>query len=270
MQFIPCNKKVNLIFRADHVRMKTKNLSLIFLMLFFSCIFFQQVKGQDKKNDAQKIYFKSARGPYWNQSQLDSFLVSKNNNRYKLVTRLTGKEQRNDSLIYRIDIIMDPAPVDENNKALAGQQLPDFSLKDLSGNTVSAESLKGKPVVINFWFTSCAPCISEMRALNVLREKYKNSDVVFLAITFDKKTAVQHFLKKHFFNFTIIPDATMFCYHMTSIYPITLFVDKNGVIRKAEHLIPSSRDPETSFNTGYLDIVSFEKNIDLIIGNDKN
>ena len=77
MQFIPCNKKVNLIFRADHVRMKTKNLSLIFLMLFFSCIFFQQVKGQDKKNDAQKIYFKSARGPYWNQSQLDSFLVSK-------------------------------------------------------------------------------------------------------------------------------------------------------------------------------------------------
>ncbi len=226
--------------------------------------YFSKLKGRTTKVDAQKIYFKSARGPYWNKSQLDSFLLSKNNNRYKLVTRLTGKEEHHDSLIYRIDIIMDPAPVDHNNKPLAGQQLPAFDLQDLSGNEVSPESLKGKPVVINFWFTSCAPCISEMRALNVLREKYKKSDVVFLAITFDKKTAVLNFLKKHFFNFTIVPDAMSYCYQMTSIYPITLFVDRNGIIRFAEHLIPSSRDPETSLNTGYLDISSFEKNIDLI------
>ena len=135
---------------------------------------------------------------------------------------------------------------------------------------MSTETLKGKPVVINFWFTSCAPCISEMRALNVLREKYKNSDVVFLAITFDKKTAVLNFLKKHFFNFTIVPDAMTYCYKMTSIYPITLFVDRDGMIRYAEHLIPSSRDPETSLNTGYLDITSFEKNINSIIGDVKN
>ncbi len=104
-----------------------------------------------------------------------------------------------------------------------------------------------------------------MRALNVLREKYKNSDVVFLAITFDKRTAVLNFLKKHFFNFTIVPDAMSYCYHMTSIYPITLFVDRKGVIRFAEHLIPSSRDPESSLSTGYLDISSFENNINLIL-----
>lgn len=250
--------------------MKMKNLLVIFILLPFCCAFFQRAMAQDSKSDLQKIYFKSARGPYWKKSQLDSFLLSKNNNRYKLVTRLTGKEEHNDSLVYRIDIIMDPAPADHDNKPLAGQQLPAFSLKDLAGNEVSVESLKGKPVVINFWFTSCAPCISEMRALNVLREKYKNSDVVFLAITFDKKVAVLNFLKKHFFNFTIIPDATSYCYHMTSIYPITLFVDRDGMIRYAEHLIPSSRDPETSINTSYLDITSFEKNIDSIIGDVKN
>jgi peroxiredoxin len=250
--------------------MTMKNSFIIFILLPFSCVFFQHAKGQDNKSGSQKIYFKSARGPYWTKAELDSFLLSKNNNRYKLVTRLTGKEEHTDSLIYRIDIIMDPAPVDENNKPLAGQQLPDFDFKDLSGNKVSAENLKGKPVVINFWFTSCAPCIAEMRALNVIREKYKKSDVVFLAITFDKKTPVLNFLKKHFFNFTIIPDAASYCNHITSIYPITLFVDRNGLIRKAEHLIPSSRDPETSLNTGYLDVTSFEKNIDLIIVNDKN
>jgi len=250
--------------------MKVKKLLVIFILLPFCCVFYQQAEGQVNKSDIQKIYFKSLRGPYWNKRQLDSFLNSKNNNRYKLVTRLTGKEQKNDSLIYRIDIIMDPDPVDENNKPLVSQQLPAFDLKDLAGNEVSAENLKGKPVVINFWFTNCAPCISEMRALNVLREKYKNSDVFFLAITFDKKTAVLNFLKKHFFNFTIVPDATSFCKHITSIYPITLFVDRTGLIRKAEHLIPSSRDPETSLNTGYLDVTSFERNIDLIIENANN
>jgi peroxiredoxin len=246
--------------------MKTKKISLAFLLLSFCCFVVQQTKAQDQKISAQKIYFKSLRGPYWNKSQLDSFLLSKNNNRYKLVTRLTGKEVHNDSLVYRIDIIMDPAPVDAKNKPLAGQQLPAFDLKDLSGKSISPQSLKGKPVVINFWFTSCAPCISEMRALNLLREKYKDSDVVFLAITFDKKTAVLNFLKKHFFNFTIIPDAMSYCYHMTSIYPITLFVDRNGIIRFAEHLIPSSRDPQTSLDTGYLDITSFENHINSILG----
>lgn len=246
--------------------MKVKNLLVIFILLPVGCIFFKQAKGQANKSDTQKIYFKSLRGPYWNKAQLDSFLNSKDNDRYKLVIRLTGKEQKNDSLIYRIDIIMDPTPVDENNKPLVGQQLPAFDLKDLAGNKISAENLKGKPVVINFWFTHCAPCISEMRALNVLREKYKNSDVVFLAITFDKKIAVLNFLKKHFFNYTVVPDATSYCKHITSIYPITLFVGRTGVIRKAEHLIPSSRDPEISLSTGYLDVASFEKNIDLIIG----
>src|SRR5690242_1719654 len=250
--------------------MKTKNFSLLFLLLSFSFVFLQQAKAQDNKISPQKIYFKSERGPYWNKSQLDSFLQSKNNNRYKLVTRLTGKEEHHDSLVYRIDIIMDPAPEDASGKPLAGHELPAFDLKDLSGNKVSPESLKGKPVVINFWFTSCAPCISEMRALNVLREKFKDSDVVFLAITFDKKATVLNFLKKHFFNFTIIPDAMTYCYHITSIYPITLFVDRNGIIRFAEHLIPSSRDPQTSLDTGYLDITSFENNINSIMGDRTN
>lgn len=245
--------------------MKIKNLFVIWLLLTSCGGFIQQAKGQDNRNVSQKVYFKSARGPYWTESQLDSFLLSKNNNRYKLVTRLTGKEQKSDSLIYRIDIIMDPAPVDQNNKPLEGQQLPSFELQELNGNKVSLENLKGKPAVINFWFTSCAPCISEMRALNVLREKYKNTEVVFLAITFDKKSTVMNFLKKHYFNFTIVPDATSYCYHMTSIYPITLFVDRKGVIRFAEHLIPSSRDPASSLRTGYLDIRSFENNIEAIL-----
>jgi peroxiredoxin len=251
-------------------QMKTKNFSITFSILFICAVFFQNVNGQTSKSNKQLIFYKNVRGPFWTKDQLDSFLISKTNNRYKLIPRITGSEQLADSLIYHITLIMDPAPVDENNKSLAGQELPAFNLTNLNGNKISPQSLKGKPVVINFWFTSCGPCIAEMPALNVLRNEYKDSDVVFISITFDKKIQILNFLKKHPFNFTIIPDARQYCDHITSLYPITLFVNKNGVIQYAEHLIPSSFDPSTSAKTRYLDLQLFEKNINSILAGSKN
>ena len=50
--------------------------------------------------------------------------------------------------------------------ALKGKPLPDFVFKDILGNTYTPEDIKGKVVVINFWFMSCAPCIEEMPELN--------------------------------------------------------------------------------------------------------
>ena len=134
---------------------------------------------------------------------------------------------------------------------------------DLSG------SMKGKPLVINFWFTSCGPCIAEMSALNVLKEEYKDSGIVFLSITFDKKNQVLDFLKKHPFYFLIIPGARQYCDHITSLYPVTLFVDRQGIIQFAEHLIPSSFNPSLSARTGHLDLQSFEKNINTLLAEGK-
>jgi cytochrome oxidase Cu insertion factor (SCO1/SenC/PrrC family) len=36
-----------------------------------------------------------------------------------------------------------------------GNLAPDFKLKDLNGNTVSLYSLRGKPVMVNFWALDC-------------------------------------------------------------------------------------------------------------------
>ncbi len=250
--------------------MNPKYLFPIFITLLFCSLFFQNANGQTNKRSQQLIFYKNVRGPFWTKHQLDSFLLSKVNKRYKLITRITGSEQKNDSLIYHITLIMDPAPVDENNKPLTGQQLPAFNLTDLNGNKMNNQSLIGKPVVINFWFTSCGPCIAEMPALNVLKEKYKDSDVVFLSITFDKKIMVLNFLKKHPFNFLIIPDARQYCDHITSLYPVTLFVDRKGIIQFAEHLIPSSYDPSSSAATGHLDLQSFEEDINKIMAAGKH
>lgn len=43
--------------------------------------------------------------------------------------------------------------------ALLNKPAPDFSLRDLQGRNLALRSLRGKIVVLNFWFTSCIPCI---------------------------------------------------------------------------------------------------------------
>lgn len=251
------SSSVNLIER------RKKPIVFLFFLIFLISFIFKEADAQKLgKDETSFVFYKSARGPNWTRAQLDSFLLSKNNNRYKLISRITGSEKRGDTLIYKINLILDPAPVDENNKELAGQQLPDFELHDLKGNKIKTEDLKGKPLVINFWFTSCVPCIQEMPALNEIKERYKNTDIVFLAITFDKKTTVQNFLKKHSFDFIPISDATDYCRRMTVIYPLTLFVDRNGIINAADHYMPSY---DLSNQEGQdFDIAGFEKNIDAI------
>ena len=52
--------------------------------------------------------------------------------------------------------------------ALEGNPFPAFDLPTLSGDRLDQNQLKGKPTVINFWFTRCAPCIDEIPVLNAL------------------------------------------------------------------------------------------------------
>ena len=67
-----------------------------------------------------------------------------------------------------------------------GLDVPDFSAVDMNGKTYSLSSLKGKIVVINFWFVECKPCLIEMPDLNEIVEKYKSEEVVFLAFALNE------------------------------------------------------------------------------------
>jgi peroxiredoxin len=120
----------------------------------------------------------------------------------------------------------------EKAKEIIGKPAPDFELTDMNGKQYRLKDLKGKVVVLNFWFTTCVACISEMPELNSIKEKYKDREIVFLGLGRDPAGMIKGFLKKHEFNYTLLTDAinTAEAYSI-SIYPTSIIIDRTGTIR---------------------------------------
>lgn len=114
---------------------------------------------------------------------------------------------------------------------LVGTNSPVFSATDINGNKYSLNSLKGKIIVMNFWFVECKPCVMEIPELNKLVEKYKNKNVVFLGFALNDKSEIDIFLKKKNFNYNLIPKSSeIAAKYKVSSYPSHIIIDGNSKI----------------------------------------
>lgn len=79
-----------------------------------------------------------------------------------------------------------------------GSAAPDFTVQDADGKPVKLSDYAGKVVVIDFWATWCGPCMASMPHTNDVARKFKDKDVVFLAInTSDSEKLFKEWLPKH-------------------------------------------------------------------------
>lgn len=125
--------------------------------------------------------------------------------------------------------------------AETGTSAEDFEVEDLNGNIVSLESLKGKVVVLNFWFIGCAPCIKEIPGLNQLVASYDEEDVVFIAFALDEAESLKQFLAETTFDYQIIPESIVqSSLYKVQSYPTHAIIDKQGMLRST--LVGGSAD----------------------------
>lgn len=115
-------------------------------------------------------------------------------------------------------------PVDRN--------LPNFSLAGLDGSQYTAESLKGKPWIINFWATWCPPCVYELPSMNAAYEVVEPLGIGMLAINVaEGADAVRPFLQRVPIDFPVVLGETSTMAQWSAVVlPTTIVVDANGKV----------------------------------------
>jgi peroxiredoxin len=84
----------------------------------------------------------------------------------------------------------------------------DFTLADMQGKPWTLKDLRGKVVLLNFWFIGCPPCVHEIPALDALYDRFRAKGLVILAIAGDDDAiALRSFLRAHRVSYPVLLDS---------------------------------------------------------------
>ncbi|MFA4924972.1 MAG: TlpA disulfide reductase family protein, partial [Ignavibacteriaceae bacterium] len=115
----------------------------------------------------------------------------------------------------------------EEYQLKVGKTFPQIEVETANGTWSNKE--KNKIVVINWWATSCLPCVEEMPGLNQLVEKYPKEKVEFIAIVSDKENHSK-FMNKHKFNYKQGFGNKKIRQLLGEAFPRNIILNKEGVI----------------------------------------
>ena len=117
------------------------------------------------------------------------------------------------------------------------QQAPDITLQLIDGKKLKLSSLKGKPVLITFWATSCPGCIKEMPHLIELYHELhsKGLEIIGIAMPNDRPDYVMEMVKSKNVPYLIAFDLkseAVRAFGNVSLTPTTFLIDAQGKIVK--------------------------------------
>lgn len=123
-----------------------------------------------------------------------------------------------------------------------GKPAPAFDLKDLEGDPLHLDELRGKNVVwLNFWGLRCGPCVRELPVLQELYETYAERGLVIIGVNADgvdaefirKSLQDRDDLKAAGVTFPMVPDpefAAIDAYGLMGA-PLNVMIDREGLVR---------------------------------------
>lgn len=115
-----------------------------------------------------------------------------------------------------------------------GETFPEFSATDIDGKVWTNADIKGKVAVFNLWFTGCGPCRAEMPELSSWKDEMP--DVMFFSVTYEDAEKARPVIESRKFNWIpLVNDKTFKAFIGRNGYPMTIVVDKNGMVSKVEY-----------------------------------
>lgn len=129
-----------------------------------------------------------------------------------------------------------------------GKRAPEWTLPTISGDSISLADLRGKIVLVDFFYKGCAPCGAAIPVLQRLHEKYKDQGVVIIGIDpYDDpiKNEMADFIEKRSVGYTVVfSDRELPQKYRVSGYPTLFFVNEKGKIVKVHEGFSTSMEQE--------------------------
>ncbi len=108
--------------------------------------------------------------------------------------------------------------------------------KDLAGLPVKMSTLKGQPLVVNFWATWCGPCIEEMPDFQRASQTDRGKKVKFVGIGIDYAKNMKPFADKMGISYILLESGAQGLDILKSVgntsgsLPFTLIIDRDGKV----------------------------------------
>ena len=126
----------------------------------------------------------------------------------------------------------DLAPSIGTNAAVTGRTLPYVDIQTLAGDTFATADLIGRPLVVNFWYSTCAPCKRELPAFAAVQAKL-GDQVRFVGVdTLPPSDHEEAFARDRGVKYELLydPNGELTTAVGIANSPQTLFIDANGTI----------------------------------------
>jgi peroxiredoxin len=121
-----------------------------------------------------------------------------------------------------------------------GKPAIQFSTIDVTGKEISLNQYLGKVVLLDFWETSCGPCVASMPYLSKLYDENRDKGFEIIGISLDKdKNKLGKFIKKKNIGWPIICSTKGWNDDVKELYnvnliPATYIIDKKGILRHSQ------------------------------------